>query len=72
MNAPCLKSIPIWNGPVKTGNAGALARSEREARNSYGVRKLEIERAAHASAGEGARAPSFSLSLAVTLFGQAG
>ncbi|PYS78160.1 MAG: hypothetical protein DMF70_15335, partial [Acidobacteria bacterium] len=71
MNGPCLKSIPIWNGPVNTGNAGALARSEREARNSYGVRKLEIERAAHASAGEGARAPSISLSLPVTLFGQA-
>jgi hypothetical protein len=37
-----------------TGSAGALARYEREARNSYSVKTFEIERAA----GEGARAPS--------------
>jgi len=41
-----------------TGIAGALARYEREARNSYGVKKFEIERAAHAWTGAGARAPS--------------
>ncbi len=42
------KADPIWNEPVSAGNAGALARYEREARNSYSVKKLEIERAAHA------------------------
>ena len=50
-----------WYGgkrQANTGSAGALARYEREARNSYGVKKFEIERAAHAPAGEGARAPS--------------
>ena len=41
---------------ANTGSAGALARYEREARNSYSVKKFEIERAAHAPAGEGARA----------------
>jgi len=39
--------------------------------NSYSVKKVQIERAPHASAGEGARAPSISLSLPATpLFGQ--
>jgi len=50
-----------WYGgksQANTGSAGALARYEREARNSYGFKKFEIERAAHAPAGEGARAPS--------------
>ena len=50
-----------WYGgkrQANTGSAGALARYEREARNSYSVKKFEIERAAHALAGEGARAPS--------------
>jgi hypothetical protein len=42
------KVDPIWNEPVNTGNAGALARYEREARNSYSVKKFQIERAAHA------------------------
>src|SRR5438105_15594253 len=46
---------------ANTGSAGALARSEREARNSYGVKKFEIEGAAQACAGEGARAPSINL-----------
>src|SRR5258706_12532856 len=41
-----------------TGSAGALARYEREERNSYSIKKFELERAAHAPAGEGARAPS--------------
>src|SRR5205823_2807884 len=53
---PCVKS----NGgkrQANTGSAGALARYEREARNSY-VKKFEIERVAHAPAGNGARAPS--------------
>ena len=52
-----------WYGEkrqAKTGSAGALARNEREARNSYGVKRFEIERAAHARAGEGARAPSIN------------
>ena len=50
------KVDPIWNEPVSTGNAGALARYEREARNIYkGVKKVEIERAAHAMR---ARAPA--------------
>src|SRR5437764_2287658 len=46
-----------WYGgkrQANTGSAGALARYEREARNSYSVKRFEIERAA----GEGARAPS--------------
>ena len=46
---------------ANTGSAGALARSEREARNSYGVKKFEIEGAAQACAGEGTRAPSIDL-----------
>jgi len=62
------KVDPIWNEPVSSGNAGALARYEREARNSYSVKKVEIERAAHASAGEGARAPSISFSSCHTTF----
>ena len=43
---------------ANTGSAGARARYEREARNSYSLKRFEIERAAHARAGEGARAPS--------------
>ncbi len=49
------KVDPIWNEPVITGNAGALARDEREARNSYIVKKVDTERAAHAVR---ARAPA--------------
>ena len=45
-------------GRPRTGSAGALARDEREARNSYSVKRFEIERVAHAGAGEGTRAPS--------------
>jgi len=58
------KVDPIRNESASTGNAGALARYEREARNSYSVKTVAIERAAHAPAGEGARAPSISLSSA--------
>ena len=50
-----------WYGgkrQANTGSAGALARYERGARNSYCVKKFEIERAAHARASEGAHAPS--------------
>jgi len=50
-----------WNAgkrQANTGSAGALARNERAARNSYSVKKFELERAAHAPAGEGARALS--------------
>ena len=39
---------PIWNEPVSTGNAGALARYEREARKGNRAKRFEIERAAHA------------------------
>src|SRR5438067_5098252 len=67
--APSLKAglmhrnglVQKWYGGTRqanTGSAGALARYEREARNSYSVKKFEIERATHAPAGEGARAPS--------------
>src|SRR5216683_273862 len=41
------KADPIWNEPVSTGNAGALARYEREAGNSYIMKGVEIEHAAH-------------------------
>src|SRR5438132_5602607 len=52
----------VWRKrQANTGSAGALARSEREARNSYRVRKFEIESAEQACAGEGARAPSIDL-----------
>jgi hypothetical protein len=61
---------PIGNEPVNTGNAGALARFEREARTSYSVKDFEIERAAHAPAGEGARTLSIGFSLPATPFGQ--
>ena len=47
-----------WYGgkrQANTGSAGALARYEREARNSYSVKRFEIERAAHAGR---ARAPA--------------
>ena len=50
-----------WYGQKRqdnTGSAGALARYEREARNSCSVKRFEIERAAHTRAGEGACAPS--------------
>jgi hypothetical protein len=49
------KVDPIWNEPVSTGNAGALARYEREARNNYCINKFEFERTAHAVR---ARAPA--------------
>ena len=56
---------------ANTGSAGALARYEREARNSYSVKRFEIERAAHARAGEGARAPSTNWLVQIDrLFGQ--
>ena len=63
-----------WYGgkrQANTGSAGALARNEREARNRYSVKKFEIERAEHARAGEGARAPSTNrLVPSDRLFGQ--
>ena len=58
MIRPCPKKWYGGKRQANTGSAGALARYEREVRNSYGVKKFEIERAAHAPAGEGARAPS--------------
>ena len=46
--------IVVWRKrQANTGSADALARYEREARNSYRVKRFEIERAAHAPAGEG-------------------
>jgi len=50
-----LKVDPIRNEPDCTGNAGALARYEREARNSNSIKKVEIERVTHAVR---ARAPA--------------
>ena len=51
-----MRALPKkWYGgkrQANTGSAGVLARYECEARNSYCVKKFEIE------AGEGARAPS--------------
>jgi len=49
---------PVASNDLLGGGAGALARNEREARNSYSVNRLRLRRAAHAPAGEGARAPS--------------
>jgi len=56
-----LKSVMSGKRQANTGSAGALARNECEARNSCSVKRFEIERAAHARAGEGARAPSTKL-----------
>ena len=46
MIRPCPKKWYGGKRQANTGSAGALARYEREARNSYGVTKFEIERAA--------------------------
>src|SRR5438552_18730862 len=64
------KVDPIWNEPVSTGNAGALARYEREARNSYSVMKVEIERAAHSVRARAPALPVFASLPATPLFGQ--
>src|SRR5438552_18231954 len=64
------KVDPIWNEPVSTGNAGALARYEREARNSYSVKKVEIERAAHSVRARAPALPVFASLPATPLFGQ--
>ena len=49
------KSIRFGKSSLNTGSAGALARTEREARNGRSVKGFEIERAAHALR---ARAPA--------------
>src|SRR5205823_3676699 len=54
-NEPCPKSGMSEKRQASTGSAGALARYEREARNSCSVNRFEIERAAHARR---ARAPA--------------
>ena len=50
---------PIWIEPFSTGSAGALARSP------FNLKPLDAETVSRFAlmAGEGARAPSFSLSL---------
>ena len=65
------KVDPIWNEPVSTGSAGALARqSVRSRLNLKLLNAVTVSRFA-LIAGEGARAPSISLSLsAIPLFGQ--
>src|SRR5438067_4275562 len=61
------KVDPIWNEPVSTGSAGALARSTL---NLKSLDAVTVSRCA-LIAGEGARAPSISLSLsAIPLFGK--
>ena len=64
------KVDPIWNEPVGTGSAGALARRMRSTLNLKLLDAATVSRFA-LIAGEGARAPSISLSLsAIPLFGQ--
>ena len=65
------KVDPIWNEPVSTGSAGALAR--RSVRGTLNLKLLDAVTVSRFAliAGEGARAPSISLSLsALSLFGQ--
>jgi len=65
------KVDPIWNEPVSTGSAGALAR--RSVRSTLNLKLFDAVTVSRFAliAGEGARAPSISLSLsAVPLFGQ--
>ena len=65
------KVDPIWNEPVSTGSAGALAR--RSVRSTLNLKLLDAVTVSRFAliAGEGARAPSISLSLsAIRLFGQ--
>src|SRR5438552_12675042 len=71
MNGFAQKVDPIWNEPVSTGSAGALARlSVRSTLNLKPLNAVTVSRFA-LIAGEGARAPSISLSLsAIPLFGQ--
>src|SRR5437588_12705319 len=65
------KVDPIWNEPVSTGSAGDLARqSVRSTLNLKLLDAVTVSRFALIT-GEGARAPSVSLSLsAIPLFGQ--
>jgi len=71
---PCPKSGISGKRQANTGSAGALARYERKARNIYSVKRFEIERAAHARAGDGARAPSINWLVpdGIDLLGKAG
>src|SRR2546429_9886265 len=65
------KSRSIWNEPVSTGSAGALAR--RSVRSTLNLKPLDAVTVSRFAliAGEGARAPSISLSLsAIPLFEQ--
>src|SRR5438552_3777263 len=59
---PMLAALPKkWYGgkrQTNTGSAGARARYERKARNSYSVKKFEIERAASSGGRGRARAPA--------------
>ena len=71
MTSLCPKVDPIWNEPVSTGSAGALAR--RSVRSTLNLKLLDAVTVSRFAliAGEGARAPSVSLSLsAIPLFEQ--
>ena len=62
------KVDPIWNEPVSTGSAGAIARrSVRSALNLKLLDAVTVSRFA-LTAGEGARAPSIGLSLSAIHF----
>src|SRR6266550_8745608 len=65
------KSIQSGTSWLVLGTRAPSPAMSAKRENSYSVQELEIERAAHASAGEGARAHSTSLSVpAIPLFGQ--
>ena len=65
------KSIQSGRSRLVLGTRAPSPAMSAKRENSYSVKKVQIERAPHASAGEGARAPSISLSLPATpLFGQ--
>jgi len=68
LELPLSKKCYVGKRQANTGSAGALVRYEREARNRYSVKKFEIERAAHAPAGEGAGAPILTGSLGLIDF----
>ena len=71
VNGSAQKVDRIWNEPVSTGSAGALAR--RSLRSTLNLKPLDAVTVSRFAliAGEGARAPSVSLSLsAIPLFGQ--
>ena len=66
------KVDPIWNETVITGSAGALAR--RSVRSTLSLKTLDAVTVSRFAliAGEGARAPSISLSLSAIRTGAMG